>query len=215
MFIQTESTPNDESLKFIPGVSVLGSGTAEFLDVRSSMKSPLAKQLFHIDGIAGVFLGPDFITITKEGTAEWQLIKPDIYSAIMDHFASGQPIVYNEDELAASDTMIHPDDPEEVQMIKELLDTRIRPSIQEDGGDIEYCGFIDGIVRLRLKGSCRGCSSSSITLKNGIENMLMHYIPEVQGVEQIDDDNEVVVQKETTEQHKLSEKGIEDYIFNA
>lgn len=207
MFIQTEQTPNDDSLKFIPGVPVLGSGSAEFLDVRASMKSPLAKQLFHIDGIAGVFFGPDFITISKEETAEWQLMKPDIYAAIMDHFASGQPIVYDADDLAASDTTIHPDDSEEVQMIKELLDTRIRPSIQEDGGDIEYCGFEEGIVKLKLKGSCRGCDSSAITLKNGIENMLMHYIPEVQGVEQVIDETESIALQEFDKlERKLGEK---------
>ncbi|KAI8636078.1 scaffold protein Nfu/NifU N terminal-domain-containing protein [Parasitella parasitica] len=207
MFIQTEQTPNDDSLKFIPGVPVLGSGSAEFLDVRSSMKSPLAKQLFHIDGIAGVFFGPDFITISKEESAEWQLMKPDIYAAIMDHFASGQPIVYNAEDLAANDTAIHPDDSEEVQMIKELLDTRIRPSIQEDGGDIEYCGFENGIVLLKLKGSCRGCDSSTVTLKNGIENMLMHYIPEVQGVEQVIDENEEIALQEFDKlEKKLGEK---------
>ncbi|CEG69707.1 Putative Fe/S biogenesis protein NfuA [Rhizopus microsporus] len=207
MFIQTEQTPNDDSLKFIPGTPVLGNGTAEFLDVRSSMKSPLAKQLFQIEGVAGVFFGPDFITISKESTAEWQLMKPDIYSAIMNHFTSGQPIVFDEGDLAASDTTIHPDDPEEVQMIKELLDTRIRPSIQEDGGDIEYCGFENGIVKLKLKGSCRGCDSAVVTLKNGIENMLMHYIPEVQGVEQVIDENESVALQEFDKlEKKLGEK---------
>ncbi|CDS13155.1 hypothetical protein LRAMOSA05333 [Lichtheimia ramosa] len=207
MFIQTEQTPNTESLKFIPGVQVLGNGTAEFLDVRSSMQSPLAKQLFQIDGIVGVFLGPDFITISKDPNAEWQLMKPDIYAAIMDHFASGQPIMYNEGDLAESDTAIHPDDSEEVQMIKELLDTRIRPAIQEDGGDIEYCGFEGGIVKLKLKGSCRGCDSSVITLKNGIENMLMHYIPEVEGVEQVIDENEAIALQEFDKlEKKLGEK---------
>ncbi|KAI7874544.1 HIRA-interacting protein 5 [Lichtheimia hyalospora FSU 10163] len=207
MFIQTEQTPNTESLKFIPGVEVLGNGTAEFLDVRSSMQSPLAKQLFQIDGIVGVFLGPDFITISKDPNAEWQLMKPDIYAAIMDHFASGQPIMYNEGDLAESDTAIHPDDSEEVQMIKELLDTRIRPAIQEDGGDIEYCGFEEGIVKLKLKGSCRGCDSSVVTLKNGIENMLMHYIPEVEGVEQVIDENEAVALQEFDKlEKKLGEK---------
>ncbi|KAI9311089.1 HIRA-interacting protein 5 [Dichotomocladium elegans] len=207
MFIQTEQTPNAESLKFIPGVPVLGKGTAEFLDVRSSMKSPLAKQLFQIDGIVGVFFGPDFITISKDSVAEWQLLKPDIYAAIMDYFASGQPIMYDENDLAAIDTAIHPDDSEEVQMIKELLDTRIRPSIQEDGGDIEYCGFENGIVKLKLKGSCRGCDSAVVTLKNGIENMLMHYIPEVEGVEQVIDENEAVALQEFDKlEKKLGEK---------
>ncbi|KAL0083074.1 scaffold protein Nfu/NifU N terminal-domain-containing protein [Phycomyces blakesleeanus] len=207
MFIQTESTPNNDSLKFIPGVPVMGSGSTEFLDVRASMKSPLAKQLFKIDGVVGVFFGPDFVTISKDPYSEWQLMKPDVYAAIMDHFSSGQPIVYDEADLAASDTAIHPDDSEEVQMIKELLDTRIRPSIQEDGGDIEFCGFEDGIVKLKLKGSCRGCDSSVITLKNGIENMLMHYIPEVQSVEQVFDENETVALKEFEKlEKKLGEK---------
>ncbi|KAI8071384.1 scaffold protein Nfu/NifU N terminal-domain-containing protein [Gongronella butleri] len=192
MFIQTETTPNDDSLKFIPGTTVLEKGTAEFLDIRSSMKSPLAKTLFQIEGVCGVFFGPDFISISKDAGTEWSLMKPDIYAAIMDHFASGQPIMLNEEDLLASDTAIHPDDSEEVQMIKELLDTRIRPAIQEDGGDIEYCGFEDGIVKLKLKGSCRGCSSSTVTLKNGIETMMMHYIPEVQAVEQVLDEHEAI-----------------------
>ncbi|CAO3620912.1 unnamed protein product [Cunninghamella blakesleeana] len=196
MFIQTEQTPNNDSLKFIPGTAVLGSGSMEFLDIRSSMKSPLAKQLFQIEGVIGVFFGPDFVTINKDTQAEWSLIKPDIYASIMDHFSSGLPIVFDENDLLASDTAIHPDDSEEVQMIKELLDTRIRPAIQEDGGDIEYCGFDDGIVKLKLKGSCRGCSSSTVTLKNGIENMLMHYIPEVQGVEQVVDEHENIALQE-------------------
>ncbi|GAB5587184.1 hypothetical protein Unana1_02084 [Umbelopsis nana] len=195
MFIQTEQTPNDDALKFIPGVPVMESGTAEFLDVRSSLQSPLAKQLFQIEGIKGVFYGPDFITIAKEAGAEWQLMKPDIYAAIMDHFASGQPLI-KEGSTEPSDTTILPDDSEEVQMIKELLDTRIRPAIQEDGGDIEYCGFENGIVKLKLKGSCRGCDSSVVTLKNGIENMLMHYIPEVQSVEQVLDEYDAVSLKE-------------------
>lgn len=207
MFIQTEPTPNEDSLKFIPGTPVLGSGSMEFLDTRESMKSPLAKQLFQIDGISGVFFGPDFVTISKEPSSEWQLMKPDIYAAIMDHFSSGQPILYDENDLAQSDTTILPDDPEEVQMIKELLDTRIRPAIQEDGGDIEYCGFEGGIVKLKLKGSCRGCDSSVVTLKNGIENMLMHYIPEVQGVEQVIDENEAVALQEFDKlEKKLNEK---------
>ncbi|KAI9469342.1 scaffold protein Nfu/NifU N terminal-domain-containing protein [Zychaea mexicana] len=207
MFIQTEPTPNDDSLKFIPGVPVMGSGTAEFLDTRTAMKSPLAKTLFQIDGIGGVFFGPDFVTISKESTAEWQLMKPDIYAAIMDHFSSGQPIVFDANDLAASDTAIHEDDSEEVQMIKELLDTRIRPAIQEDGGDIEYCGFEGGIVKLKLKGSCRGCDSAVVTLKNGIENMLMHYIPEVEGVEQVIGEEEGIALQEFEKlEQKLGEK---------
>ncbi|KAF9366075.1 hypothetical protein BGX34_006461 [Mortierella sp. NVP85] len=193
MFIQTETTPNQDSLKFIPGVAVMTDGsTAEFLDARNAMSSPLAKKLFQIDGIRGVFFGPDFVTITKDQDAVWQLMKPDIYSSIMDFFASGQPIISEgaEGENAHSDTMILEDDSETVQMIKELLDTRIRPSIQDDGGDIEYRGFEDGIVKLKLKGACRTCDSSTVTLKNGIENMLMHYVPEVTSVEQVFDPEE-------------------------
>src|SRR4051812_46067676 len=160
MFIQTVATPNTDSVKFIPGVPVMPQGgTAEFLDGRSAMSSPLARALFQIDGIKGVFYGPDFITISKLEDAEWQLMKPDIFASIMDFFASGQPIL-QDGVQGPSDTEINPDDPEVVQMIKELLDTRIRPSIQEDGGDIEYRSFEDGIVKLKLKGSCRGCDSS-------------------------------------------------------
>ncbi|KAF9582650.1 hypothetical protein BGW38_010931 [Lunasporangiospora selenospora] len=199
MFIQTETTPNQDSLKFIPGTAVMpDSSTAEFLDARNAMSSPLAKKLFQIDGVRGVFFGPDFVTITKDQDAIWQLMKPDIYSAIMDFFASGQPII-NEDSDGAglhNDTMINEDDSEVVQMIKELLDTRIRPSIQDDGGDIEYRGFVDGVVKLKLKGACRTCDSSTVTLKNGIENMLMHYIPEVTAVEQAFDAEDEVSQLE-------------------
>lgn len=170
------------------------SSTAEFLDARNAMSSPLAKKLFQIDGIRGVFFGPDFVTITKDQDAVWQLMKPDIYSAIMDFFASGQPIISEgadgEGATTYNDTMINEDDSETVQMIKELLDTRIRPSIQDDGGDIEYRGFEDGIVKLKLKGACRTCDSSTVTLKNGIENMLMHYVPEVASVEQVFDADE-------------------------
>ncbi|RUP45679.1 HIRA-interacting protein 5 [Jimgerdemannia flammicorona] len=195
MFIQTEQTPNADSLKFVPGVPVMKQGTAEFLDSRSAMTSPLAKALFQIDGVRHIFYGPDFITISKDEDAEWQLLKPDIYASIMDFFSSGQAIL-QEGVQRPSDTEIHSDDPEAVQMIKELLDTRIRPSIQDDGGDIEYRGFVDGVVKLKLKGSCRGCDSSIVTLKNGIENMLVHYIPEVQSVEQEIDEDETVAQKE-------------------
>ncbi|KAG0263733.1 hypothetical protein BG011_008162 [Mortierella polycephala] len=199
MFIQTDTTPNQDSLKFIPGVAVMSdSSTAEFLDARNAMGSPLAKKLFQIDGVRGVFFGPDFVTITKDQDAIWQLMKPDIYSAIMDFFASGQPIISEgaEGENVHDDTMIHEDDSETVQMIKELLDTRIRPSIQDDGGDIEYRGFENGVVKLKLKGACRTCDSSTVTLKNGIENMLMHYVPEVTAVEQAFDAEDEVSQLE-------------------
>lgn len=151
MFIQTETTPNQDSLKFKPGISVMpDGGTAEFLSGNSATTSPLAKKLFQIDGVRGVFFGPDFITISKDQDTPWQLMKPDIYADIMDFFSSGQPILT--EAQPPSDTEIKDDDPEVVQMIKELLDTRIRPAIQEDGGDIEYRGFDNGIVKLKLKG---------------------------------------------------------------
>ncbi|CAG8683657.1 11368_t:CDS:1 [Ambispora leptoticha] len=195
MFIQTQTTPNPDSLKFIPGVPIMPEGeTAEFISGHSASTSPLAKQLFRIKGVRGVFFGPDFITISKDQDTPWQLMKPDIYANIMDFFATGQPVVT--EGQPPSDTEIQEGDSEVVQMIKELLDTRIRPTIQDDGGDIEYRGFEDGVVKLKLRGSCRTCDSSVVTLKNGIENMLMHYIPEVTAVQQIYDEVEQVAQLE-------------------
>ncbi|KAJ1906761.1 hypothetical protein IWQ60_012009 [Tieghemiomyces parasiticus] len=196
MFIQTETTPNQDSLKFVPGKPVLaeGQGTVEFLDMRSAQASPFAKALLLIDGVSAVFFGRDYVTITKDPDTPWQLLKPDIYGAIMDFYSSGQPVFYRPEDIPTSpaDTQIQPDDSEVVQMIKELLDTRIRPAIQEDGGDIHYYGFQPdtGVVQLGLRGACRTCSSSVITLKNGIENMLMHYVPEVTAVEQVEDEIE-------------------------
>ncbi|CAG8769753.1 1765_t:CDS:1, partial [Acaulospora morrowiae] len=188
-------TPNQDSLKFIPGIPVMpDNGTAEFLSGNSASVSPLAKKLFQIEGVRGVFFGPDFITISKDQDTPWQLMKPDIYANIMDFFSSGQPILM--ESQPPSDTEIKDDDPEVVQMIKELLDTRIRPTIQDDGGDIEYRGFEDGTVKLKLKGACRSCDSSVVTLKNGIKNMLMHYIPEVTDVEQVLDEEEAISQIE-------------------
>nr|XP_022319074.1 NFU1 iron-sulfur cluster scaffold homolog, mitochondrial-like [Crassostrea virginica] len=187
MFIQTQDTPNPNSLKFVPGVQVLESGTIDFPNPQSSACSPLAKLLFRIDGVKGVFFGPDFITVTKaDDDLDWQLMKPDIYATIMDFFSSNLPILT--DEQPSSDTAIHPDDDETVLMIKELLDTRIRPTVQEDGGDIVYMGFEDGIVKLKMQGSCTSCPSSVVTLKSGVQNMLQFYIPEVLGVEQVEDE---------------------------
>ncbi|XP_074063963.1 NFU1 iron-sulfur cluster scaffold homolog, mitochondrial isoform X1 [Macrotis lagotis] len=186
MFIQTQDTPNPNSLKFIPGKPVLVSQTMDFPTPATAYRSPLARQLFRIEGVKSVFLGPDFITVTKESEdLDWNLLKPDIYATIMDFFASGLPIV-NEETLS-TETVTEEDD-EVVAMIKELLDTRIRPTVQEDGGDVIYKGFEDGIVQLKLQGSCTSCPSSIITLKNGIQNMLQFYIPEVEGVEQVVDD---------------------------
>ncbi|KAM6235001.1 NFU1 iron-sulfur cluster scaffold homolog, mitochondrial [Porphyrio hochstetteri] len=195
MFIQTQDTPNPNSLKFIPGKEVLESRTMEFSTPAAAFCSPLARQLFKIEGVKSVFFGPDFITVTKESEdLDWNLLKPDIYATIMDFFASGLPVVT--DEAPRTDTAASEDDDEVVLMIKELLDTRIRPTVQEDGGDVVYKGFEDGIVQLKLQGSCTSCPSSIITLKNGIQNMLQFYIPEVEGVEQVVDDDDDNVEKE-------------------
>ena len=202
MFIQTESTPNEDSLKFLPGCRVMEKGTAEFLDQRSSMTSPLAKDLFALDGVSGVFYGPDFVTVTKDTDTPWAAIKPEVYSTMMEFFTAGHSLFPDPSSAQpGSDTTILDTDSEVVAMIKELLDTRVRPAIQEDGGDLEYRGFgedSDGIVRVKLKGSCRGCDSSTVTLKSGIERMLMHYVPEVQGVEQVLDPEEQVAMDEFT-----------------
>ncbi|WFD35924.1 hypothetical protein MCUN1_002795 [Malassezia cuniculi] len=188
MFIQTEATPNADSIKFLPGRRVMESGSAEFLDTRSSMTSPLAKKLFVLDGVVGVFYGPDFVTVSKDSATEWSTLKPEVYSTLMEFFSSGEALFPDPATAQGGDTTILDTDSEVVAMIKELLDTRVRPAIQEDGGDLEYVGFnedTDGIVYVRLKGSCRGCDSSTVTLKNGIERMLMHYVPEVKAVEQV------------------------------
>ncbi|XP_010544182.1 PREDICTED: nifU-like protein 4, mitochondrial [Tarenaya hassleriana] len=186
MFIQTQSTPNPSSLMFHPGKPVMEVGSADFPNARSAMGSPLAKTIFAIDGVVRVFYGSDFVTVTKSDDVPWDVLKPEIFAAIMDFYSSGQPLFLDAEVAAAKDTAIHEDDSETVAMIKELLETRIRPAVQDDGGDIEYCGFDPetGIVKLRMQGACSGCPSSSVTLKSGIENMLMHYVSEVKGVEQ-------------------------------
>uniref|UniRef100_UPI0037E923DE NFU1 iron-sulfur cluster scaffold homolog, mitochondrial n=1 Tax=Semicossyphus pulcher TaxID=241346 RepID=UPI0037E923DE len=190
MFVQTQDTPNPNSLKFLPGRTVLEAGTMNFAGPRDAHCSPLARQLFRIDGVTSVFLGPDFITISKsDDNMEWKVIKPDVFAAIMDFFTSGLPVV-NEDSRPNEDTAPSDDDDEVVAMIKELLDTRIRPTVQEDGGDVLYRGFEDGIVKLKLQGSCTSCPSSIITLKSGIQNMLQFYVPEVESVEQVKDEEE-------------------------
>ncbi|XP_066495691.1 NFU1 iron-sulfur cluster scaffold homolog, mitochondrial [Tiliqua scincoides] len=189
MFVQTQDTPNPNSLKFIPGKPVLEARTMEFTSPASTYCSPLARQLFRIEGVKSVFFGADFITITKESEdMNWNLIKPDIYATIMDFYASGLPVVT--EEAPRTETGASEEDDEVVLMIKELLDTRIRPTVQEDGGDVIFKGFEDGIVQLKLQGACTSCPSSIITLKNGIQNMLQFYIPEVEGVEQVVDDEE-------------------------
>ncbi|EMD41252.1 hypothetical protein CERSUDRAFT_78915 [Gelatoporia subvermispora B] len=196
MFIQTETTPNQDSLKFIPGVAVMEEGSAEFLDAKSALKSPLALRLLGVEGVTAIFYGPDFVTVSKDPDTAWAVIKPEVYSILMEFFSSGQPLFRSEEDRESAgpqDTRILDTDSETVAMIKELLDTRVRPAIQEDGGDIEYRGFTDeGIVQLMLKGSCRGCDSSTVTLKSGIERMLTHYIPEVKGVEQVLGEEEAI-----------------------
>ncbi len=175
MFIQTEQTPNPATLKFLPGRAIMGSGTLDCPTAESAKQSPLAERLFAIDGISGVFLGSDFVTVTKQPDTEWQVLKPRVLGAIMDHLLSGLPIVLASAATAASTE----DDDEVVQQIKELLETRVRPAVAQDGGDIIFERFADGVVYLHLQGSCSGCPSSTATLKSGIENMLRHYVPEV------------------------------------
>jgi NFU1 iron-sulfur cluster scaffold homolog, mitochondrial len=173
---------------------VLESGTRNFPDARSAVASPLARSLFRVPGVEGVMLGPSFISISKKEDADWALMKPDLFAGIMDFFSSNLPIIT--EEAAPADTAPEAVDDEIVTMIKELLDTRIRPSVQEDGGDIKYHGFEDGIVMLELQGSCTSCSSSTVTLKAGIENMLMHYIPEVRGVKRVEGEAAKIAREE-------------------
>ena len=178
MFIQTEDTPNPATLKFIPGTNVMGQGTADFPDKESAKGSALARRLFQIDGISGVFLGSDFVTVTKTDDQEWFTLKPSILAGIMEHYASGLPVIDAESEDGSSDD----EDDDLVKQIKHLLDTRVRPAVAMDGGDIVFHDFDDGIVTLSMRGACSGCPSSTATLKMGIENMLRHYIPEVREV---------------------------------
>jgi Fe-S cluster biogenesis protein NfuA len=176
MFIQTEQTPNPATLKFLPGRTVMETGTANFTEpATAAARSPLAERLFALAEVSGVFLGGDFITITKSGDTDWFQLKPAVLAAIMDHFTAGLPVVTVTEETAASET----EDDEVVSAIKELLETRVRPAVAQDGGDIIFEDFEDGIVYLHMQGSCSGCPSSTATLKAGIENMLRHYIPEV------------------------------------
>jgi Fe-S cluster biogenesis protein NfuA len=183
MFIQTEATPNPATLKFLPGKSVLGDGTREFRSADEAGASPLASALFGISGVTGVFFGSDFVTVTKT-SGEWQHLKPAILGAIMEHYLSGAPIVA-EDAAAeiTGEEFFAPEDAETVATIKELLETRIRPAVAGDGGDITFRGFREGVVYLTMKGACSGCPSSTATLKHGIQNLLRHFLPDVQSVE--------------------------------
>lgn len=183
MFIQTEETPNPATLKFLPGRDVLGSGTADFTDATdAAARSPLADRLFAVEGVTRVFLAGDFITVTKDNSREWYVMKPGILGAIMEHFATGKPVLLS---AQADDNAINEDDDEIVAQIKELLDAKVRPAVAQDGGDITFHGFDKGVVYLAMKGACAGCPSSTATLKAGIENMLRYYIPEVVEVQQI------------------------------
>jgi Fe-S cluster biogenesis protein NfuA len=183
MFIQTEDTPNPQTLKFSPGVPVMETGTAFFTSVDDAGVSPLAIELFGITGVSAVFLGSDFITVTRNEVHEWNTLKPLILTAIMDHFVSGKPVFIAGDKTASSAPA--EDESELVTQIRELIDTRVRPAVAQDGGDIIFRGFKDGIVQLELHGACSGCPSSTATLKGGIENMLKHYVPEVIAVEAV------------------------------
>ena len=184
MFIQTEETPNPAALKFLPGRSVLAEGVADFATREAAARSPLARLLFEIDGVGGVFLGTDFITVTKTTDKTWQTLKPMVLGAVMDHFTSGAAVI--ESAEAADDTEMGSDASDEiVAQIKELIETRVRPAVAQDGGDIIYKGFKSGTVYLHMRGSCAGCPSSTATLKMGIENMLRHYVPEVLQVEAV------------------------------
>jgi Fe-S cluster biogenesis protein NfuA len=184
MFIETEGTPNPATLKFLPGQTVIPHGTADFAAPAAAERSPLAQSLFALPGVARVFLGHDFITVTKTDVTGWQTLKPQVLGAIMEHFVAGRPVTLADADDEAED--VAPEDREIVDQIKELLDTRVRPAVASDGGDIVFKGFRDGVVRLHMQGACSGCPSSAATLKHGIENMLRHYVPEVTGVEQVE-----------------------------
>ena len=186
MFIETEPTPNPNTLKFLPGRVVMSEGTLDLRDAKAVDQSPLARALFSIDGVTGVFFGYDFVSVTKND-AEWPHLKPAILGALMEHFVSGAPLV---EQTAAHDTddedeFFDADDEDTVDTIKDLIESRVRPAVAGDGGDITFKGYKDGVVYLSMRGACSGCPSSTATLKHGIENLLKHFVPSVQAVEQI------------------------------
>ncbi len=183
MFIQTEPTPNPATLKFLPGRSVLASGTLDMRDPEAAAQSPLAERLFAISGVSGVFFGSDFVAVTKS-KGEWQQLKPAVLGAIMEHFMSGAPMLHSNEGTAGAheEEFFAPEDSETVATIKELIETRVRPAVANDGGDITFRGFKEGVVYLDMKGACSGCPSSTATLRHGIENLLRHYLPDVVAV---------------------------------
>ena len=185
MFIQTEATPNPATLKFLPGRDVLVGEPRDFRNLEAAQASPLAAGLFAVPGVTGVFLGPDFISVTKDIT-EWSHIKPAILGAIMEHFLSGRPILAEGGAQAdTGEEFFESEDSETVEVIKELLATRVRPAVAMDGGDITFKGFKSGTVYLHMQGACSGCPSSTATLKSGIENLLRHFVPGVESVQQV------------------------------
>ena len=188
MFIETEPTPNPATLKFLPGRPVMPEGTLDIRDPQGARQSPLAQALFSIDGVSGVFFGSDFVSVTKS-EGEWSHLKPGILGAIMEHFMSGAPLIDGahdtQSDGAAGEEFFDAKDGETVDTIKELIETRVRPAVAGDGGDITFKGYRDGVVYLAMKGACSGCPSSTATLKHGIQNLLKHFVPEVHAVEQI------------------------------
>ena len=179
MFIQTEATPNPATLKFLPGRAVLETGTLDLRDRDEAAQSPLAERLFAVNGVSGVFFGSDFISVTKDA-GEWPQLKPMILGAIMEHFMSGAPLLNGAGaEQGDADEFFDAADAETVATIKELIETRVRPAVASDGGDITFRGFKDGVVYLNMKGACAGCPSSTATLRHGIQNLLRHFIPDV------------------------------------
>lgn len=191
MFIQTEATPNPRTLKFLPGRDVLGQGSREYVSSGAALDSPLAAALFDVEGVERVYLGGDFITVTRSEAVEWPHLKPHVLAAIMDHFTSGRPVLgasaASADDADEADIVYEGEAAGIVKELKEIIEARVRPAVARDGGDITFHSWDHehGIVRLNMRGSCAGCPSSTLTLKQGIENMLRHYVPEVNAVEQV------------------------------
>ncbi len=186
MFIQTEATPNPNTMKFLPGQDVLGEKTAFFTDTENAKASPLASALFVLKDIRAVFFGADFITVTKTEASSWDVLKPQILTTIMEHYQTGLPLLQETKPAKTEGARTYSADEQDlVDQIKELLETRVRPAVAQDGGDIIFHDYKDGIVQLEMHGACSGCPSSTATLKNGIENMLKHYVPEIVAVEAV------------------------------